>query len=252
VRERPILFNGDMVRAILDGRKTQTRRPADVDRLRIQLPRAVRSDVPFLLDATPLVAPPGVHRARINPQGAVFVPFKGGETLGIKPGEYQWVSPFGAVGDRLYVRESAYIAPPDFAGPRDGNVVDGEGRRRVVSWAASADGEERRCAEDYAVKLTPSIHMPRWAARLVLRVTAVRLERLQAITEEDARQEGVRYDAPYWLGGPHRIKGTPKCHADARTAFAELWTGIYGVKGADWDVNPWVWAVGFERMEVAT
>lgn len=180
MKERPILFSGAMVRAILEGRKTQTRR---------------------------VVKPqPTITESRIAP------------------------------GDHLWVRETwAYVGPgsgsdlPDCVEERK-NPAHHTPRN---CWYA-ANGER-------GIRWTPSIHMPRWASRITLEVTGVRVERVQDITVEDAEREGC--DQPDW---PRYYKGIVVF--DAREAFAYLWDDINGPRGHGWERNPWVWVVEFRRL----
>lgn len=221
MKERPILFNGEMVRAILDGRKTQTRRPvkpqppADIDSLHHG---RLASLAPYkLLDDD------------YNPQG-----------FGFEDGRGQfWKSPFGTVGDRLWVRETTCIAPRRFAEPDETCVTDSGGFKRYVSYKADRHSED--AMRDYNLKWTPSIHVPRWASRIDLEITRVWVERVQDITEEDAKKEGVKVgeDRSYSFA-EHSLKYEP--HKDA---FRDLWQSIYGTCAA----NPWVWAYEFRRIK---
>lgn len=209
MRERPILFSGPMVRAILAGTKTQTRRivqwrpssPADVSATR-------QPD-----EAQPYTHIDGAWLATWRePAGTSHMPT---------------VCPYGVPGDRLWVREAhALVDGPCWSGlPR---TAGPDGR-----WCYYREGFDRT-----EPRWRPSIHMPRWASRLTLRIESVRVERLRDITEADAIAEGVDPDphplsAAAW-GGPHRL------------AFGRLWDAING-KRASWHSNPWVWVVTFER-----
>ena len=102
------------------------------------------------------------------------------------------------------------------------------------------EAEGKRCRLDYGVKWRPSIHMPRWASRITLRVTNVRVERVQEISEEDALAEGVYGD-----------EAAPFDQATATMCFEALWDSINAKRGYGWDANPWVWVVEFERVEAA-
>ena len=95
-------------------------------------------------------------------------------------------------------------------------------------------------------KWKPSIHMPRWASRILLEIVSVRVERLQDISEEDAKSEGVRWDGEYWRGGTHPIKKTDQCWSTVSDAFKALWKAINGP--GSWDANPWVWVIEFKRI----
>lgn len=182
MKERGMIFNGEMVRAILDGRKTQTRRPA-------------------------------------NPSTANLLDLQ--EQYPHK--KYNISCPFGAVGDRIWVRETwarynidqdshdmAYRATPPADWPEEGR------------WR-------------------PSIHMPRWASRLMLEITGVRVERLNSISQEDAQAEGME------LTGWRPTYSDPDSGGEVWTPydnFAQLWESIYGEES--WKANPWVWVIEFK------
>lgn len=231
--ERPILFNGTMVRAILAGQKTVTRRVC------VEMPSA-----------------PGLHTLvggygwNGNVESPALVKY---DEVGVSVWPFR-ASRCGAPGDRLWVREAAYIAPPDFGDADLNNCRDSEGRGRMVGYAASMDAESVETARDYGVKCTPSIHMPRWASRLSLDVVSVSVERLHDITDEDATREGIQWwskdgtlrkyapaddegDGPMW---PWR-----DCPRSPRDAFARLWSEVYGAPS--WAASPWVWRVEFAR-----
>lgn len=230
-RERPILFSGPMVRAILGGHKTQTRR--------VVLP----GDDPIRW-----VGWPCDMDGRGHPERRCRAPGPGEHHVHYANG-FHWrnvACPYGATGDRLWVREAWR------AGWWDGedhiNVVcradDAIDRRLVCSDDCSKTGEEE-WTKFGGVTWRPSIHMPRWASRLTLEVADVRVERLHAITEEDACAEGVLRDADgWWCGGP----GGPRfAGGDARDTFAALWQDINGKRpGCAWSDDPWVWVVGFQ------
>lgn len=232
--ERPILFSGPMVRAILTGAKTVTRRMCQ------ELPTARglrdlgagygwngQTDAPALV--------------KRDERGVSVWPFR--------------ASRCGAVGDRLWVRESAYIAPPNF-GDRDLDTCrDAEGRGRMVGYAASMDAESVETARDYGVRCTPSIHMPRWASRLSLDVVSVRVERLRDITEEEAQCEGVGsiFDRIPGIHPEQPLSTSEHVQsAPHRASFACLWDDLYADgAGTSWKSNPWVWRVEFAIAEVA-
>ena len=95
----------------------------------------------------------------------------------------------------------------------------------------------------------PSIHMPRWASRITLEITDVRVQRVEEIREEDAISEGVTFDGKYWRGATHAAKGTPRCMVSAKDAFMDVWDEIYGKRGCGWETNPWVWAYTFKVVK---
>ena len=198
--ERPILFNTEMVKAILDGRKTQTRR-----------------------------------LCKGQPQDGITSPEEMGYTAPYKP------------GDVLWVRETwQYIPESD----TDGFYVYAADRENPADW-----------------KWRPSIHMPRAAARLFLRVTGVRMERLQDMSEDDAIAEGYRgCDAkhpviyypdctaePCWVTGYECIYEYWYCNHTLQEGFGrDIWDST--IKKADlpcygWEANPWVWVIEFERLD---
>lgn len=216
MRERPVLFSDEMVRAILNGRKTQTRRLAEwpVHGVSDGRKRKVYSD-PAEVNAALVSDSPSPHK--------------------------RVVSPFGRPGDRLYVRECWGIAEDDFGCQHvtyradDAHYLIGaedDGKQFLIR-----NGVQPKPSEPD--RWRPSIHMPRWASRLALEVTGVRIERLQDITEDDARAEG-------WVRRPE-VSDDPEVHRDAaHDWFMDLWTDTYGRDS--WDANPWVWVVSFRRL----
>jgi hypothetical protein len=217
--ERPILFSAEMVRAILDGRKTQTRRVMKVQ--------------PWP-DATVEVGPYHPHWIDRNGESQ-----PGPSTFGavwdhqdiVNGGDAGLRCPYGAPGDTLWVRE-AWASPCSTRELRDGVTACGITYRTGHEEAPGAGPR-------VDVKWRPSIHMPRWASRITLRITDIRVERLQDISEDDAKAEGVK---PLDYAAHHVAAG-----CGARIAFEQIWTTING-SGA-WEANPWVWVVSFERVK---
>ncbi|EKM6334853.1 hypothetical protein P3801_04875 [Pseudomonas aeruginosa] len=205
MKERPILFSGPMVRAILEGRKTVTRRV-----MKPQpdfLGSMVDPNTPFkTLDA-------GLH-ARIT-------------------------CPHGQPDDRLWVREAwAADAQVDAIAPRD--LSQGE----PIWYPADFSVRQTGCSMISKGRGRPSIHMPRWASRILLEITAVRVERLQDISEEQALAEGVRGEP---CDHARQACSDIGCWGDtAKGAFGFLWEQLNGA-GA-WQANPWVWVVEFKRV----
>ena len=208
MKERPIIFSAPMVRAILEGRKTQTRR--------VVKPQPNRgSELTRMQD--------GYADGFIR---AVFAQDDEPNAYGIK-------CPFGQPGDRLWVRETWCVGNPfDNISPSNLPGLN-DGTRWAVDYAANP---KRVWHQDYQGKWRPSIHMPRWASRITLEITAVRVERLQGISEEDAVKEGV---VPFAAS-----RHTP---ANFRDGFTVLWQSIYGP--GSWDANPFVWVLEFKRVE---
>lgn len=255
--ESAILMSAPMVIAALAGSKTVTRRIVNLKTLRVRLNKTIGSDEPLVgLGASKTVAKPGTYHAGLNPQGAVFALLDDGERFGLKPGEFHFVCPY-AIGDttlvrygtdtrthwtimprssRLWVKETWSSAKSmDKLSPHKiGEACINAGYR--TPWAPIryvADGNTNNvnihsfASDDVWGRKRVSIHMPRWACRLALRVTNVRLERLHDITEEDAQREGVTPVVTY------------------RDGFQKIWRTING--DTSWDENPWTWRVEFER-----
>ncbi|MBN6728502.1 hypothetical protein [Burkholderia multivorans] len=216
--ERPILFNGPMVRAILEGRKTQTRRV-----VRHQPPGATREVFTF-------------HHP--DPRTHYWA-FDGGSLL-----DWSHPCPQGEIGDRLYVRETWQHSNHPF-GPYESDCLVFY-RADYLDDPLGPDLE--RSADGIRREWRPSIHMPRAAARITLEITGVRVERLQHISESDARAEGVtieeRHKVGYCLGGSRGADRPPSIRA-----FHDLWDSLNAARGHGWDVNPWVWRIEFRRIE---
>ena len=214
MKERPILFNSEMVRAILDGSKTQTRRMVKPQ------PIPFGEDSPF----TQATLKEHVGKPWM-PVGGVF--------------QDAWEKPFGTVGDRLWVRETwglmSFHDPTDWCGGSIKGVPESELRERyLVEHAANWN------LPNESSYWRPSIHMPRWASRIDLEITAVRVERLQEITEEDALKEGCERE--------FKADGSVAWGAglvEAKENFQDLWQSIYG----NWDANPFVWVYEFRRVK---
>lgn len=231
VRERPIIFSAPMVRAILDGRKTQTRRivsPANgiVDG-HASGKRAWDGPDGCPLDLlNPDVFADGGPSPAGNPGPYLHVPRKGADTR-------HRVYPIWQRGDRLWVRES-------------GVWVD-VGFERSVAYRA--DGEPD-ATWTRPLRWKPPIHMPRWASRITLEITDVRVQRLQEISEADAWAEGCIRGMPDDVGG--FFPAEEKCRVGmrgwgcARDWYADLWEEIHGEES--WDANPWLWTIGFKRI----
>lgn len=215
MKERGMIFNGEMVRAILDGRKTQTRR------IMKPQPKPSKSRPgDFWFSSKKLESM--VHVSDLAPGNSPIADYH----LFIQ----EHCCPFGAVGDRIWVRETF--------SPVDDTQYGGE---KWVDYRATPKFEASHpagwdCAPNdaEALKWRPSIHMPRWASRILLEITNVRVERLKSISDGDAIREGCS-TADMKSGD---------CVADV---FARLWASIYGDES--WNSNPWVWVIEFKRVE---
>ncbi|MFE3968997.1 hypothetical protein [Stenotrophomonas sp. YIM B13575] len=218
MREHPILFNGAMVRAILAGEKTQTRRLCkDMNAWVDQSCREVRH-----VDGVP-------HHFLIGAQAPI-------EKLRC---------PLGEPGDRLWVRETTVnVEKHGYRGPV--HLESEEGYATLQGGLAPAP-EDMTEVEPHEITLRPSIHMPRSMCRLFLEITEVRVERLQAISEADAIAEGASPAVlqEIRLRRSHPRAAKPMVYEDSREIFADLWDST----GGDWNSNPWVWAITFKRID---
>ncbi|WP_375601178.1 hypothetical protein [Klebsiella aerogenes] len=229
--ERGMIFNGEMVRAIIDGRKTQTRR----------IVKGTDGAVKFCKEWD------------INGE-EIFVVLGEKDHTGMNPVLGAISCPFGGIGDRIWVRETwsdvnlegipavAYRADGDvYSLMDDESFLDEDGafnydEPRVTKYHFAAwysdliggiEGDWR-----------PSIHMPRWASRILLEITDIRVERLASVSDEDAGKEGYPAD-PSPFGGP----------MDKWLWFRQLWDGIYPKHSFKY--NPWVWVIEFKRIKGA-
>lgn len=226
MKERPILFSGPMVRAILEGCKTQTRR--------VVKPQPVGGDC------------------------IIENPLKLGWMMGqLRDSENAWRElrcPYGIARDRLWVRETfvlenTYEYHGDHDAPNDGRPIqkhqDGDGGFWLIPHYRATEPEpnivpyDKLGGDDDRTRWTPAIYMPRWASRITLEITSVRVERLQDISEEDAKADGCE----------RGLFEVEKCNGwtPFRLGFCLLWDNINGP--GSWDLNPWVWCVSFRRID---
>ncbi len=228
MKERPILFSAPMVRAILAGAKTRTRRIVKYD---VRGPNGPNNppDIFDWYDAAGKWR--GAHRANGD--------HPSGERCNAMD-----LCPYGARGDRLWVRESWQPLWATERAPSSMKSPEGW----AISYPATDGIQEFRDIDRMrlSTRCKPSIHMPRWASRITLDVTGVRVERLHDITNDDAKAEGAAYRiAPGGdLAGAFSHVDTPIGHRDH---FVDLWRSINGAES--WDANPWVWVVEFKRIE---
>lgn len=217
--ERGMIFNDEMVRALLDGRKTQTRR------IMKNQPAGDYPDTPALVRNVG----PGFQWYGSYGESSIFN------------------CPFGAVGDRIWVRET-------FQGPLVSEELFEEylahsekfETPQYCEYAADGGAKPEYCDLNDNLRhgWRPSIHMPRWASRILLEITSVRVERLNDISQEDAQAEGME------LTGWRPTYSDPDSGGEVWTPydnFAELWQSIYSV--GSWLSNPWVWVIEFRRIE---
>ena len=214
--ERPIIFSAPMVRAILAGRKTQTRR----------------------------IIPAGNVLDDISSEAAEDLELRGWETFRRTDDALFAAKLRYAAGDLLWVRETwapvnddgdrwiDYRATPRFPGESD---------RRAAAW-------DNALHEAEAIRWRPSIHMPRWASRITLKVTGVKVERLRDISEADAKAEGIYWSERFegWTSGAGADESCDFHTRLPERSFEKLWERIHG--DGSWDANPWVAAISFERV----
>jgi hypothetical protein len=243
--ERPILFRAEMVRAILDGRKTQTRRVG-----KIQSNGYTELGVEYSNHATKGLEAVATYRA--YPNG----------------GTARWgicACPYGKPGDRLWVKEAHYRY-----GQWVKNGISKSGKqkwnfnaldKRVIFPATATVPTQHKLERgDIGWRLRPSIYMPRWASRITLEIANVRVEHLQQITNEDARAEGLPHAAPHrhgppgiereWLPGeiipdPYARFHDTGFHDCWICMFRSLWNSIRAGTEFSWEKNPWVWVITF-------
>lgn len=209
-KERPILFNAEMVNAILSGRKTQTRRIMKVQPSEHFHPQ----DIKGAMDFTAHWYTPGV----IDKDGYLQPARK--DVFGVADEDEGYTCPLGAIGDQLWVREA---------------FATGLCTKSTLAYRATHRPDDLEEGWFEKIKWTPSIHMPRWASRINLLITSVRVERLQAITLGDICKEI----------GCSLYDFRPATYGFQ--VWEELWKSIYGEES--WQANPWVWVINFERME---
>lgn len=203
-KERPILFSAPMVRAILDGRKTQTRR----------------------------IVKPQPH-AGVRKSPFVASGLEDGHGRGLR-------CPFGAPGDRLYVKEAVRFPAacdgfaPSAIAPNVPIWYEADGAKANITNAGQC-GRYRH-----------AMFMPRWASRITLEITDVQVQRLQEISDEDALAEGLRSDGSLGAQCSVELPGHRTHHDSPKECFRLLWESIHGP--GSWDVNPFVWVIVFRRI----
>lgn len=188
MKERPIIFTSEMVQAILDGRKTQTR-------------RVIKNSSQVIM-------------------------------RGLFKKAWEDICPYGQRGDRLWVKEAWWIP----AGYQATVPLVEKDWWPVIYRASGNFGKH-----DWK----SPIFMPRWVSRITLEITGVRVERVQDISEEDARAEGEKYRTTKLVGKDGGLDFT----ATYRLGFERLWDSLNAKRGYGWETNPWVWVIGFKRIK---
>lgn len=251
MKERPILFTGEMVKAILEGRKTQTRRVQPLTAKTVLC--AAQRKIGFEFNA---------ELARRD------YPVKGMPRLcvPVRHPKETWIKledcgceilycPYGGPGDMLWVRETWSVADHDFGTPPTAWLIDYKATD-TCEWQNPPKGTLPLWAErigtagiDFDPKCRPSIFMPRWASRITLQILSVRVERVQEISEEDAKAEGSylgRCDCSLMKNYTEMFTLT-WCHIHGQE-FKTLWDSINSKRGFGWEKNPWCWVVEFKRI----
>ncbi len=225
MKERGMIFNGEMVRAILDGRKTQTRREVKLNLDIACLATTYDWAASLAANHYQGLTEEQIQQKAESLRGVIHPVILGnGQMVSI-------ICPHGKPGDRIWVREAfrVHSRATDVA-----TLVYKASERN--SWTEQTHRVPVAVCNKPATpeKWTPSLHMPRWASRILLEITDVRVERLKSISDRDAIREGCS-TADMKSGD---------CVADV---FARLWASIYG--SDSWNANPWVWVIEFKRVE---
>lgn len=256
MKERPIIFSGDSVRAILEGRKTQTRRVAGLEDV---------NGYPGLLDGMSPLGPLGYKGFEVNDYNlkpSMKRKFKKSPLL------FHWFlgerrslneinpipvrCPYGAPGDWLWVRETWQALQPlkdiplEIINPRPG----------ICALAYEADeGERFEKYKTFGSKLYQGpwrspLFMPRWASRITLELTGVRVERVQEISEADAIAEGIERinDHPHWAWKDYTGNGQD---LSPIMSYQSLWDSLNARRGYPWASNPYVWVLEFKRIDAS-
>jgi hypothetical protein len=202
--EHPIIFSTDMVKAILEGRKTMTRRVIKP-----------QPHIPILAHS---VAIAELSRDLLKR------------------------CPYGQVSDRLWVRET-WATNDFFTGISSNDLKELYYEQKGVQLFYRADCDPWHTKHGFTVRWRPSIFMPRWASRITLEITELRVERLQEITDRDCEREGLDNPCGYYCD---EAVGHVD-HQGTINNFAKLWDKLNAKRGYGWDTNPWVWVISFKR-----
>lgn len=251
MKERGMIFNAEMVRAILDGRKTQTRREVKLNLDIACLATTYDWAASLAANHYQGLTEEQIQQKAESLRGVIHPVILGnGQMVSI-------ICPHGKPGDRIWVRET--FCPVDdtqYGGEKwvDYRATPKFETSHPAGWDSAPNDAE-------ALKWRPSIHMPRWASRILLEITDVRVERLNAISEEDAQSEGVHTEVwdqtvvasnyaaideffQFWSEDmPHYVE----MNQLYRSSFRSLWESIYGAE--NWQANGWVWVISFKRVE---
>lgn len=234
--EHPILFSGEMVRAILDGRKTQTRRI-------ISIRNTIRTEDVYTNHNAEITNVSG-HRGSFWTFGLSW------DVVGIEQYDNTTIKcPFGQVGDYLWVRESLrrarrleFLESKFFNSegvPEEYQKWTAQYREYPTAVPYAKGAKEGWCGTalwQWKNKTIPSFHMPRWASRITLHIIDIRVERLQNISIDDIYKEGF-----------YKFSGNPGDEGTYIHQFVNEWDSLYAKQGYSWNNNPWVWVIDFEK-----
>lgn len=230
IKERPILYSAPMVNAILDDRKTQTRRV-----IKPSSKNADNFELAFCHET-------GKFKGAYNTFNDSRQDSQGNE--------HPLSCPYGQPGDRQWVRENTYADHETSDCVTLAKYSDGQPVIHDYDPEQDPDGDYRNCIAHwwYSREVCPSIHMPRWASRIDTLIKDIRIERLQDISEQDALAEGL-FKIPDIIDFSYTYDQEDKCGwQTARAAFKNLWDKI-NAKTHPWQSNPWVWVIDFERIK---
>lgn len=234
MKERPILFSTEMIKAILETRKTMTRRVKGLELVNQRINETWRI-------------------GKTNIAGHTWWEAAVDNTY-----SHRMDCPYGQIGDRLWVRETwvelenpRHLHNPSL--PRDALIekavqVDRKWvavRNGAAYKADCASEDSNRCRLELGYQYCPSIFMPRWASRITLEITNIRIERLQEISEDDAAEEGMgEIEKEYW-------KDTKTLPIFFLPVFKWYWDKLNSKRSYSWKSNPWVWVIEFKKQEAS-
>lgn len=224
MKARPLLMCGDMVRATLEERKTQTR-------------RIVKPRIAELLDG--LGNPPGDEAG--SDVDICYV--RDQERVGDDGRKYRYTGLLASIGE--YPEEGFVEVECPYGAPGDLLWV-----RETFGWHEGILVMRADCGpiHEATTKWKPSIFMPRWASRITLEITRIRVERLQEISEEDAKAEGVTEDKETCDHKRYSCEEVGCLGPGFRAPYMELWESLNAKRGFGWKANPWVWVVEFRKL----
>ena len=220
MNDHPILFNSEMIKAVLDGRKTMTR-------------RVIKGN-------------PSDRHGRLDFEQGILK--QSSQLNGCWHVHKKFKCPYGKIGDVLWVRENTrticYGRGDEFEYGEF--CIEYLADDLLVSCPKEHHDWWRHNWHIRPSTTLPSIFMPRWASRITLEITAIRVERVQKITRADAVAEGIIHEV---CDHGHLEVCTAGCWPEPEHKFRDLWDSINKKRGYGWDVNPWCWCVEFRRID---